>query len=357
MAAMGGIQGAPFLSKAGQKSFVYVQECEQEVQNRNKLIKTLVSKQLLNKVELREINRRGASHLLATSAIETPFAKDHATPKLFAVYDIADHYRKKLNVEIFVVSSQEAADIIKDKAQQSDCKPFGIIIVREKTSHVTPIFCHPSKKDGKLYTLVMDSIGQNDLARDVTDDIVSKVNKNCVVGVSLKLRQASSTGCRIDAFSSLKYAINTCRSENVEHMPDFLSLDSGEVLDSNNGVHSTLIFIVPSCWAPAAQVLTGVDRKYDHIIVNKKGATILDKWQRHTYRTASKVRIYLLNSENQIIDKTVVKETRNYIAYKERHYLSMVTGEKVQAIVEEPLKQVKISKLQSMVKLVKGLFK
>ena len=191
--------------------------------------------------------------------------------KLFAHY-----YKEKYGLPIYIFNTAHAIKFIFARLKSKDKSPFAIIEAPHSASHVVPIYGHFSKKDNKLYLLVMDSLIQNEFPTDLPFNLASLKVKNLVVLFSRGRRQTSPTGCKIDALITLKSTHFVTTHEHIEHMPDFIGeLTMMEISDMNS-TYTAQFFNVPTCFAVGAERLDDL-ANFDNVVVDKKGRTAAEK--------------------------------------------------------------------------------
>ncbi|MDN3505077.1 MAG: hypothetical protein P0S95_05845 [Rhabdochlamydiaceae bacterium] len=265
------------------------------------------------------------------TTIKTEYAEKHYVPTLSGMQILTQKYEKKYGLKIYLSTQEDVVKILVAKSKEKLTKPFGIIIYRNGgKGHMTPIFCHQSKKNGKLYVMEMDSTrpieGSN--LRLYLDFIDRKKDecKDIIYVSSNAPRQASGFGCHIDALATLKYAFKTCEYEAVTHIPDFVTITE-KVWSTPEKNNSILIMDIPFCWIPAMQVSQKGEERHMKVVINDKGETMSDLVNRHRVAITFQKRLLDVNdnsSNKEALTRTEVRSIRGYINKKEREYAKII---------------------------------
>lgn len=290
--------------------------------------KELQSKYNLTHLMAQDIVDNAAAQIEQTEITENELLI-HYAPKFKGLKAISTHYQKKYGYSIYICPIKRVSRLIQQLVK-GELKAFGIIVHREglkegTTTHVTPIFGHRSQRNGKLFLLEMDSIGHNSGAKDLTPLIKLNFEKKIYYSFNLKVRQVSKRGCRIDAFSVLKYALFT--TSHVQDLADIISFSPGQISYESGKSELGPTFKVPSCWAIGAHLMSGIDRSFDNIVVNRKGDTaeaLRNRYRRGIQHKDILTAPYSLTRTITLETSTYRKSLNTYLSVKERKYVALI---------------------------------
>ncbi|MDN3505107.1 MAG: hypothetical protein P0S95_05995 [Rhabdochlamydiaceae bacterium] len=231
--------------------------------------------------------------------VQTILSQTHYVPTTKGLTLHATRVKKEEGLLIEIVSSETIVKRLLKAKKATSIEPFALIYTSCWNGHVIPLYCHMSKKDGKLYVLELDSVGHGPQALDLErvkeqlagdEDIVYLTNRTA--------RQASPFGCHIDAFETLIFTYRF--TKDIDHILDEITMDP-----LTEGT-----YLVPIHWTPAVQILPKTMEPH-HLAkrVDDEGRTVMQVIKAHSRRIKSAKGV-------------VSKEIRFYLNDKEKLYHS-----------------------------------